>query len=295
MSQDEKRKRESRLSSLTSALKRHQEERLEISAFRVGNIRAEKAVVVTAGATLIGDLLAPEIVVEGLVYGYVACQRLIVAPGGQIWGDVYVSALELAPEGKINGWVSTLDAGTVDLLRSRVLALGDLPGREDQPLPNELVERIGNAGADVEDDQRKSQRRSGIWRQLRSEAALALLARAEIEATFEQRKAEALAGVTPVADEADADEAAEDGTPSDQTEAGVTAPGETQAPPGAADEPAAGEHEQQQAEEEMRWAAETERLRAQLQQATSAAQKYYGELLWTRAELRAARGGDDDQ
>jgi cytoskeletal protein CcmA (bactofilin family) len=168
MSQEKNQKRESRLSNLTSALRRHEEERLEISAYRVGGVRAEKAVIVTAGGTLIGDLLAPEIVVEGLIYGYVACQRLIVAPGGQIWGDVYVSTLELAPEGKINGWVSTLDAGTVDLLRAKELGTGDLPGRDDWHLPAELLEQVQNAGADVEDDQRESQRRSGIWRQLRS-------------------------------------------------------------------------------------------------------------------------------
>lgn len=280
MSQDEKRKRDSRLSTLTNALKRHQEERLEISAFQVGDVRAEKAVVVTDEATLVGDLLAPEIFVEGLIYGYVACRRLVVAPGGQIWGDVYVSALELAPTGKINGWVSTLDAGTVDLLRAKELGTGDLPGQDDWRLPDELLERVKKAGAEIEDDQRNSQRRSGIWRQLRSEAALALIARSEIESTLDQRLEEALA-VSGV----------------EEMDASTGQPALNEAAESLSETPGADAHEPvtgppTQVDEDRQRSAEIAQLQAQLCQATSAAQKYYGELLWTRAELRAARGGD---
>jgi cytoskeletal protein CcmA (bactofilin family) len=282
MSQDDHQKRDSRLSSLTHALKRRQDERLEISAYQIGDVRSEKTVLVKNGATLIGDVLAPEVVVAGLIYGYVACQRLIIAPSGQVWGDVYISSLELESTGKINGWVCTLDTGTVDLLRAKELGTGDLPGQHDWQIPIELLEKVMNAGSDVEEDQRESQRRSGIWRQLRAEAALALIARAEIEKTFEQRLAEALAG-TVAAEESQATRQPEQDEATDKAAetSAVAADQQAPAPPARVDD-------------DSQHSAEIALLRAQLHRATSAAQKYYGELLWTRAELRAARGGESD-
>jgi cytoskeletal protein CcmA (bactofilin family) len=281
MSQADKQKREGRLRNLTGAFRKRQEERVEISTFQIGDIRAEKPVIVTAGATLIGDLSAPEVVVKGLVYGYVASQRLAVAPGGQIWGDAYVHTLELAATGKINGWVCTLDAGTVDLLRAKELSRADLPDQDDWRLPAELLEQIMHAGAEVENDQRESQRRSGIWRQLRSEAALALIARSEIEAMLEQQQAEARTVTGPA--DAEMDEAQAEGETVVTVGGGADDEFEKQA---AAEAPSkVGEHER---------TAELAHLQAQLRQATAAAQKYYGELLWTRAELRAARGEDSE-
>jgi len=278
MSQDEGRKRDGRLSGLTSALRRRHDDRIEVSGYQVGDVRAENAVVILAGGFVVGDILAPEVVVNGLIYGYVACRRLAIAPGGQIWGDVYVSSLEMAPSGKINGWVCTLDSGTVDLLRAGELGKGDLPEQGARHLPAELLQRIEVSGADIEADQMQSQRRSGIWRQLRSEAALALIARSEIETTFDQRLeltlSERVSGhdkteptLDPEPGEANAD---------DVTQANVDLE-----PPG------------EDSVSDDRWeSAEVNQLRAQLRQATAAAQKYYGELLWTRAELRAARRED---
>lgn len=277
MSQDEDPKRQSRLSSLTGAFRRRHEDRLEVTEYMVGDVRAEKPVIVGAKGMLIGDLLAPEVVVSGIVYGYVACRHLTVAPGGQIWGDVYVSSVELAPDGRINGWMSTLDAGTVDLLRARELGLGDLPDVEH--LPDELLQRVLHSGADIEADQKESQRRSGIWRQLRAEAALALIARKEIEATFDQRLDEALTESigpgTGSEDDSMGSQAAsleELQLQDDETDQGDR---QTQAKPPARDA--------------SDLAAEVLRLQAYLRRTTALAQKYYGELLWTRAELRAAR------
>ena len=100
MNQEEEPKRNSRLSELTSALRRRKNDRFEIDGYHIGGIRSESPIAVLAGATLAGDVLAPEVEVWGLIYGYVACRRLRVAPGGQIWGDVYANSFELAPTGK---------------------------------------------------------------------------------------------------------------------------------------------------------------------------------------------------
>ena len=270
MNQEDGLGRDSRLRGLTSAFKRRRDDRLEIGEYHIGNIRSERPVVVLAGATLAGDLLAPEVVVSGLVYGYVACRRLSVAPSGQIWGDVYVNSFELAPAGKINGWISTLDAGTVDLLRAGEVGKGDLPPQDDTALPAEMLRLIQESGADIEADQRLSQRRSGIWRQLRSEAALALMARSEIESTFRQRRDEALAELA--AENAELQVALE-ATKIDAGHPPYSRQGESDSV----------EIEAPVVSEDVR------QLQAQLRQATVAAQKYYGELLWTRASLRAAK------
>ena len=280
-SQEESPRRDGRLSSLTNVLKRRKSDLLEIEDFHIGSIRAESTIVVSRGAILAGDVLAPEIEVSGLVYGYVACRRLSVLPGGQIWGDVYTSSLELAPDGKINGWISTLDAGTVDLLRAGELGAGDLPAQGDAPLPAELLRQIQESGADVEADQKLSQRRSGIWRQLRSEAALALMARSEIEATFKQRLDQELA--ESAAENAELREALKEAIAETEPQDISAAP-----PVMHPEEPADAVLEAQVN------LAEVKILQAQLRKATAAAQKYYGELLWTRATLRAARHEEDD-
>ena len=70
MNQDDDPKRDSRLSSLASALRRRRDDRLEISGYHIGNLRAERPIVVLRGATLAGDVLAPEVIVSGLIYGY---------------------------------------------------------------------------------------------------------------------------------------------------------------------------------------------------------------------------------
>jgi cytoskeletal protein CcmA (bactofilin family) len=263
-------RRDSRLSGLTSALKRRRDDRLEINEYHIGNLRSERPIVVLPGAILAGDVLAPEVVVSGLIYGYVACRRLLVTSGGQIWGDVYVNSFELAPAGKINGWVSTLDAGTVDLLRAGEVGKGDLPPQDDMAIPAELLRQIQESGADVEADQRLSQRRSGIWRQLRSEAALALMARSEIESAFGQRRDEALAELT-----------VENAELRVALEAAVV---------NAERLPEARQEEPDLFENEARVeSVDVGQLQAQLRHATAAAQRYYGELLWTRASLRAAK------
>ncbi|UCG24375.1 MAG: polymer-forming cytoskeletal protein [Chloroflexota bacterium] len=270
MKQEDGLRRDSRLSGLTSALKRRRDNRLEIGEYHVGNIHSERPIAVLPGAILAGEVLAPEVVVSGLVYGYVACRRLSVAAGGQIWGDVYVNSFEMAPAGKINGWISTLDAGTVDLLRAGEVGKGDLPPRHETALPAETLQRILKSGADVEANQRLSQHRSGIWRQLRSEAALALMARSEIESTFRERQAEALAEL--MAENAELRKVLEDAA-TDAEQLSTTRPeapnaAEIEAPPDQVD---------------------VQQLQAQLRRATAAAQRYYGELLWTRASLHAAK------
>jgi cytoskeletal protein CcmA (bactofilin family) len=165
------------------------EERLSLNSYWVGDIREERLVQIETGAAVAGNVVAPRVIISGLVYGSVTAREIRVEGSGQIWGDVYVAALELAPGGKLHGWVTTLDGGTVDLLRSGEISLGDLPG----PTSPDLVtnERNGSLAAEMLDPE-TSGHWLRIWRQLQAEAAVALIARAEIEATFEERLREAI-------------------------------------------------------------------------------------------------------
>lgn len=165
------------------------EERLSLSSYWVGDIREERLVQIEAGATVAGNVVAPGVVASGLVYGSITTRELRIEGSGQIWGDVYTAALEMAPGGKLNGWVTALDEGTVDLLRSGEIGLGDLPGTT----PPDLVTEDMNVHAAAEMfDPETSGHWLRIWRQLQAEAAVALIARAEIEATFEERLREAI-------------------------------------------------------------------------------------------------------
>lgn len=272
MSESASQKREGRVSGWANSLMKRKPARIEISDYRIGDLRAESPVLVRKGSTIAGDVIAPVVEVSGLVYGYVACRHLTVAPGGQVWGDVYVNSLELAPTGKINGWICALDTGTVDLLRIGELGKGDLPDEDELPLSAGILEQMQASGLDVEANQKISHKRSGIWRQLRAEAALALMARAEIEATFDQRLEQALAElkaenarVRELLREANGE--ADDDPIQDLTSSVAAA----------------------HSVDSVNDPAEVELLRTQLRQATAAAQKYYGDLLWARAALRAAK------
>lgn len=275
MSGNESQKREGRVSGWANSLIRRKPERIEISDYRIGDIRAESPVLVRSGATVGGDVIAPVVEVSGLVYGYVACRHLFITPGGQVWGDVYVNSLELAPGGKINGWICALDAGTVDLLRIGELGKGDLPDQDEIPLSAELLHQVQASGLDVEADQKLSQKRSGIWRQLRAEAALALMARVEIEATFDQRLYQTLAQLS--AENARLRESLREakGKASDHDVEYAASSATAAASIESTSDP-----------------AEVEMLRTQLRQATAAAQKYYGDLLWARAALQAAKSAE---
>ncbi len=158
-----------------------------LSGYSIGDVHKEKTVHVSEGASVAGDIFAPRVVVSGLVYGFVMCRELVIEPNGQVWGDVLTVSYQVLPSGKIHGWISTLDEGTVDLLMT-----GDLVPSDIVLNPPDLPD--GQAIGDVTGLNLASEENHFIYRQLRSELAAALLARREIELSFESRLNEALQG-----------------------------------------------------------------------------------------------------
>ena len=158
-----------------------------LSGYTIGDVHNEKTVHVSEGASVAGDIFAPRVVVSGLAYGFVMCRELIVEPKGQVWGDVLTVSHQVLPGGKIHGWISTLDEGTVDLLMTGELVPSDIVLN-----PPELPD--GQAIGDITGMNLANEENHFIYRQLRSELAAALLARREIELSFESRLNEALQG-----------------------------------------------------------------------------------------------------
>ena len=157
---------------------------MEIKDYHAGNVEVEQPVTIAPQAAVAGNVTAPQVTVAGLLYGSVVTQTLVVVGGGQIWGDVCVQDLEIKPGGKVRGWIHTVDEVELHTLRN---------GQEQEEvvapeLPPQLAalqrEREGE-GAD----------RGDVLHLLQTEAGAALLARQELERTFEAR-------VTEVAEDA---------------------------------------------------------------------------------------------
>lgn len=178
-------KQDQKLRKIASSILKRENEWLEVKGYKLGDIQTELTVYVTKEAAIVGNVLAPRVVVAGIIYGFVASREVIVESTGQIWGDVHSVALEISPGGKLHGWMSTLDEGTVDLLRSGELSTVDLDEIGQRTIPQEILDIL--PGDVVPLDGQEAEQRLLIWRQLRAEAAMALLARSEIEATFERR------------------------------------------------------------------------------------------------------------
>lgn len=178
-------KQDQKLRKIASSILKRENEWLEVKGYKLGDIQTELTVYVTKEAAIAGNVLAPRVVVAGIIYGFVASREVIVESTGQIWGDVHSVALEISPGGKLHGWMSTLDEGTVDLLRSGELSTVDLDEIGQRTIPQEILDIL--PGDVVPLDGREAEQRLLIWRQLRAEAAMALLARSEIETTFERR------------------------------------------------------------------------------------------------------------
>ncbi len=156
---------------------------LDIRDYRVEDISTDQSVNIMSGSALVGDVSAPRVVISGLIQGCITAREVIMEAHSQVWGDIYCVSIQLAPNGKLNGWISTYDEGTIDLLMANQLTPTDLPAANLESMPKKLRKwlqehsDLGNSNLGAE-----SGTRVGIWKQLRMEAASALLARVELEA-----------------------------------------------------------------------------------------------------------------
>lgn len=155
------------------------EEWLEISGYNVGDIFSnDKPVAITRHATIVGNVFAPKVSVVGLLCGSVVTRAGVIESTGQIWGDVFAIQIELKNGGKIQGWISSIDADLYDELM------------QNQSLPDEQGESPSGETIDSHLLKNRDHLELITLHQLQTEIATALAARTELENSFEKRLSE---------------------------------------------------------------------------------------------------------
>lgn len=162
---------------------RRSEKWVELNGYRVGDIPLDEPVFVAPGANIVGNIIAPKIRVAGLVYGSTVALETHIHPDGQIWGDVYTQRLQIESNGKIQGWVSSIDQSHYQAIRSE----GVVPEIEQNPGPFTMPTN----GRPFE----RSNNQLDLLRRLQEETATAMAARNELEQSFNKRLQE-VAGET---------------------------------------------------------------------------------------------------
>lgn len=158
----------------------------EVTGYHVGDIHsAATPVLITEGCTVVGNVIAPEVIVFGLLCGAVITKRATLKKQGQIWGDLFAVEFVIEEGGKIQGWISTVEPETA----TEWINEGHFPEEKttDQ-LPAIPKELLRNLLAD------KNENDVTAYHILQSEIATALAARAEIEHRFEERIDEVAGG-----------------------------------------------------------------------------------------------------
>lgn len=156
---------------------------LEIVGYHVEDIQTDQPVAIQEGATLVGNVFAPRLVVGGLLTGSAVCRDIRVEKKGQVLGDVFTVALTIIPGGNINGWISSVDEDDYAALA------------EDGRLPEDTEFSKQENGGDYPEGQLLNRNEAQIeaLHHLQAQAAVALAARAELEQDFQRRLTE-LAG-----------------------------------------------------------------------------------------------------
>ena len=163
------------------ALFRRGEQWREIPAgIHFGDVRSDIPIAILPDAKVMGNVFAPKILVEGMLYGSAVALEITIEAEGQVWGDAYSSRLQIEPGGRLQGWVSDLDKAVYEAIHMDGLIPDELQDHtiELSDLPGEAVE----SGLSVRGEQQLS-----ILRRLQMESAAALAARDELEREFEKR------------------------------------------------------------------------------------------------------------
>ncbi|MCB8981761.1 MAG: polymer-forming cytoskeletal protein [Ardenticatenaceae bacterium] len=156
---------------------------LEIVGYHVEDIHADQPVAIQEGATLVGNVFAPRLIVAGLLTGSAVCREIRVEKSGQVLGDVFTVSLTVLAGGNIHGWASSVDEADYTALA------------EAGQLPDDADLSWHENDSDLPEGQLLNRNEAQIeaLHHLQAEAAVALAARAELEQDFQRRLTE-LAG-----------------------------------------------------------------------------------------------------
>ena len=150
--------------------------------YRTGDIHSDIPIAILPESSVMGNVFAPKILVEGMLYGSAVALEVTIEAGGQIWGDVHSGRLQVEPGGKLQGWVSNLDADAYESIQVAGLIPDEIDDHtiEFSQLPAEVeIGRLARNGEQVD-----------VLRRLQMESAAALAARDELERAFDKRLSE---------------------------------------------------------------------------------------------------------
>lgn len=157
---------------------------VELTGYHAGDVVEGRTVRLVPGASAAGDIRAPEVIVEGLLYGCILAETVLVAAGGQVVGDVCATSVTIEEGGRISGWVHTPTADECALIQDGSLAdveafTESTRQRAADLLPADLRDR---ALADSNHPEWVA-----LLRMFQAELGTALLARDELAQAFERR------------------------------------------------------------------------------------------------------------
>ncbi len=162
---------------------RHSQQWLEISGYHVGDIQSnDEPVAITSGSTIVGNIFAPEVSINGLVSGSVVAKKTTIKKDGQVWGDLFTINLTLESGGKLQGWISSVDEETYEALSQTQQLPDDITNPNIQPQsdnPNDT--NFLNNCDDLE---------LAAYHLLQTEVAITKAARIELEHHFDKRLSE---------------------------------------------------------------------------------------------------------
>lgn len=164
---------------------------LELHESHAEDVWSDVPVLVGEKGAVTGNVIAPKLVVEGVLYGFVVARDVVVRPGGQIWGDVHAKTFQIENSGRVFGWVSTSGETSYESFYDGDKLVAQLPEPEPIQLPAQLYTPDGQSiDLVAAEDPAGQLDRIALLRTLQGETAVALLARAELEENFEARVAE---------------------------------------------------------------------------------------------------------
>jgi len=150
----------------------------EYAGYHVGDIHETQPIAIPAGSTVVGNVLAPQIMVLGLLSGSAIGQDVVISAGGAVWGDVYAAHFQLESGGKVRGWINSITESE----------LNDLLAENKVTIP--LENGDSPSGLKPEHSTILDRDRLNALHQLQTETAVALAARTELEESFDQRLSE---------------------------------------------------------------------------------------------------------
>lgn len=170
-----------RLSSLIARLRQGKVSWLVVEGYLAQELHTEEPVHIKKDSTLLGNVFAPKILVEGTLSGSAYARQVEVLPGGEIWGDVFTMALNISPGGTVQGWVSSLTEEDLDRLQQNNTLIDEAA----------LASEVEALNAQVDNNfltRNESQMES--LHLLQMELAVTLAARYEMEQEFDRRLTE---------------------------------------------------------------------------------------------------------